>query len=76
MMRSIFVAFVIGFLVYAAIPVAMDRAYTSDSMVGPPWGLQFSILWGGIGGIAFVVSWLCIVGLWFIVKNLMDKQDS
>jgi Na+/H+ antiporter NhaC len=76
MMRSTFIAFVIGFLVYAFIPIAMDRAYMSDSTVEPLWGLQFSILWGGVGGIAFVVSWFCILGLWFISKNLMDKHNS
>jgi hypothetical protein len=74
MMRSALIAFVVGFLVYAAIPVAMDQVYTPELIEEPLWGLRFSILWGGVGGIAFVVSWLCIVGLWGVMKNLVGKQ--
>ena len=76
MLRSSVIAFGIGFLAYAAIPVAMDLAYRPDSATERIWGLQFSVLWGGIGGITFVISWFCIVGLWCVATNLMDDKGS
>lgn len=76
MIRSSAIAFVVGFLAYAAMPVAMDLTYSTDAAGEPLWGAKFSALWGGVGGLAFVVSWLCILGLWFIAKNLRDENSA
>jgi hypothetical protein len=76
MLRGTVIAFILGFLSYGAVPLAMDLTYTSESTAEPLWGVEFSVLWGGIGGITFVVSWLCIVGLWHIAKKLMIEKDT
>ncbi len=69
MIRFIIQPIVLGFLLYGGCLFIADLPYILSG-AKPTWGIKFSIAWGLVGSLAFLVASLAFFCLGFIFKEI------